>query len=174
MASDAPIYEAYRNGKLNWADFNRARSEYQNAQSEDGERFNTKQRAFMQEIAAPAITKSNPLMGQKDENGDLQMYHLHMDILDKKVEMRKAGKNPNDMFNPSSQDYIGKDLSQYKTSLQQSLQTKTRNLGGAPVPGIPIPPEQSGLREGERVREVIDGKPTGRILTRRGNQLVPE
>jgi hypothetical protein len=129
------IYDAYKptadnpNGSLTRADFNFLRNEYANMKTPEGEALNAQKKRFFDGVKAQ-ITKSNPIMGTHDPDGDQQLYRFQWDVTRKVDEYRKAGKDWHDLFDPSKPDYLGKPeaLQNYLTPLDQSIASKVRGI----------------------------------------------
>jgi hypothetical protein len=84
------------------------------------------------------ITASKPRTADMDVAIDLQLQRLAVDMQNKIDDYRKAGKNPNDLFDRSKPDCLGKP--EIIASCQPTLHDRFRALGGVWLPN-PRPPQ---------------------------------
>ncbi len=137
------IYDSMR--LLNRSDFEFVKKEFDGIRTPGGEKLMHRKGDFVKAIA-PAIDKSNPLMGKIDQSGKAQLYAFEWALDQKIEEYRKAGKNPADLLDPSKPDFMGKPetIAPYQKTMQQSIQTireQVRGITGqAPAATAPIPP----------------------------------
>ncbi len=91
------------------------------------------------DIAKGKLTKSNPLLGKVDPEGDIQYQKFLVGFLNEYGTQRKAGKTPQQLLSPESPDYLGKNIDQYQRSSQQIIRdlvksgNKNTNANVAPV-----------------------------------------
>jgi hypothetical protein len=125
-----PIYDAYGQHKLTRPDFEFLQNQFTNFRGQDGQKLAEAEREFLTGMKS-SITKSNPLMGNLDREGDQQFYRFQWDLHHREDDYRKAGKNPFDLMDPGKPDYFGKPetMRGYTTTLQQSSQHITDALG---------------------------------------------
>jgi hypothetical protein len=141
VGSMTPIIDAYTQGKLRREDFTFLQNQFTNYRNPDGEKLAATERSFVEGMKS-SITKSNPLMGQLDREGDQKLYEFNWNIQQKIAQYRKAGKDPFDLFDPSKSDYLGSPeaLKKYTTSLAESSQHIAQSLSGQTGVAVPIPP----------------------------------
>src|SRR5258708_39033446 len=107
IASLDRIYDAYISGKLGKDDFNFVRKEFFAKQTPADAPLLAHKQAFLQAVA-PAIDRSDPLIGEVDQLGRSKMNLLERDIDRKAGQYIKSGKDPIDLLDRSKPDYIGK------------------------------------------------------------------
>jgi hypothetical protein len=133
-----PVYEAFEKGELNKADLKFVREEFVNMRTPEGARLGDQQEEFIKSVK-PLIDKSNPMLGKLDASGPQQVYNFTMALRKKVDEYRKAGKDPQDLMDPSKPDYMGSPgaLVPYQKTLAQSMEDTVRSM--RPGPAIPPP-----------------------------------
>lgn len=155
-----PIYDAFNQGRLTKEDFGFLQKQFTDFRGDDGQKLLTTENEFIKGMQS-SITKSNPLMGQLDKEGDGQFYKFHWMVDHKIDEYRKAGKNPFDLFDPSKPEYLGSPsaLRPYMTPLQQSMENISQGLlGNAPAPAAPAaaaPPSVAMRKPGESMTDWV-------------------
>ena len=127
IASLDQIYGAYISGKLGKDDFNFVRKEFFAKQTPADAPLLAHKQAFLKAVA-PAIDRSDPLIGEVDQLGRSKMYLLERDIDRKAGQYNKDGKDPLDLFDRSKPDYVGKpeSLERYRTTVTEALEENTR------------------------------------------------
>lgn len=129
-----PLYDAAIGGKLNKGDFDFVKKEFDQIRTPGGEVFAKRRTDLIKQIQ-PFITKSNPLLGKLDPEGDGQLYNFEW-ALDQKIDQyRKEGKNPQDLLDPTKPDFVGKPefLTQFQTAMQQSAKAAAGSINKTPV-----------------------------------------
>jgi hypothetical protein len=136
IASLDQIYDAYIGGKLSKDDFNFVRKEFFAKQTSADAPLLAHKQAFLKSVA-PAIDRSDPLIGEIDQLGRTKMYLLERDIDRKIGQYLQDGKDPLDLFDRSKPDYVGKpeSLERYRTTVQEALEENARRLPSTPVSG---------------------------------------
>ncbi len=132
IASLGQIYDAYIGGKLSKDDFNFVRKEFFAKQTPADAPLLAHKQAFLKAVA-PAIDRSDPLIGEVDQLGRSKMYLLERDIDRKVGQYIKDGKDPLDLFDRSKPDYIGKpeSLERYRTTVPEALEENARQRSTA-------------------------------------------
>ena len=135
-----PIVDAYTQGKLTREDFSFLQTQFNNVRAPDGDKLASVERDFLKGMQS-SITKSNPLMGQLDREGDRKLYEFNWMVSQRVAQARREGKNPFDLFDPAKPDYLGKPeaLRPYQTTTQQSSQSIADALSQQGT-AVPIPP----------------------------------
>jgi hypothetical protein len=142
IASLGQIYDAYIGGKLSKDDFNFVRKEFFAKQTPADAPLLAQKQAFLKGVA-PAIDRSDPLIGEIDQLGRAKMYLLERDIDRKIGQSIKDGKDPLDLFDRSKPDYVGKpeSLERYRTTVPEALEENARQrsttVSGASAPPVP-------------------------------------
>jgi hypothetical protein len=125
-----PIYAAYVHSRLGKDDLNFVRKEFSQKQTPDGETLLARKQAFLKTVE-PLIDLSDTTVDKIDQNGRTQMYLLERDLDQKIDQLRKDGRNPVDLFDPSKPDFVGssKALLPYtQDALWKSLQDQLQEL----------------------------------------------
>lgn len=145
IGDTAPIDAAYGQGKLTREDYDFAMSKWDNLRAPDGTKLADVEREFVKGMQS-SITKSNPLMGQLDHEGDQKFYQFNWAVNHAVGQYRKDGKNPFDLFDPAKPDYLGtpEAIRPYATSMQQSAAHMPDVLGLS----VPAPTAQPGAPSG--------------------------
>ena len=127
-------------GKLSLEDVRRLRDEISGNQTADGA-AEAELKKGMLDIAKSTLTKSNPLIGLQDPQGDTQLQRFTTYFLNEYKTQRKAGKTPQQLLDPGSPDYLGKRLSAYARSPQQIMNDMVNGLNAG---GTAQQPTQAG------------------------------
>jgi hypothetical protein len=142
IASLSQIYDAYIGGKLSKDDFNFVRKEFFAKQTPADAPLLAHKQGFLKGVA-PAIDRSDPLIGEIDQLGRARMYLLERDIDRKIGQYIKDGKDPLDLFDRSKPDYVGKpeSLERYRTTVPEALEENARQrsttASGASAQSVP-------------------------------------
>lgn len=122
ITDEGQIYPLMRS--MNRTDFDYVRKTLNDIRAPGGEAFAKEEDRFFKDLG-PFIDKSNPIAGSMDPVGKGRLYEYHRWVDQKKDELKKAGKNPNDLFDPASPLFVGKPeiISYYQPTLQQSNQS---------------------------------------------------
>lgn len=150
------ITDVFNAGNLSKADYNFALKQFNSAQSAEGQNLSKVTGDFLAGVK-PLIDRSNPLMGRIDQTGHQKFYEFQRYVAHQIDAYREAGKNPWNLLDPDSPDYLGKpgSIARFQTSTQQSAANITSsvlgNAGEAPaVPGAPAPAQGGELPEAPR------------------------
>ena len=103
----APIYTAYQRGQLSFSDMQNLRKEVTDARTPEGSVFGREKAEFMKRIE-PQITKPGPFGIYADPTTPEQFYRFGQDVEAMIQQYRKEQKNPRTLFDPRSQDYVGR------------------------------------------------------------------
>ena len=113
--------------KLSFEDLNRLRGEMQGKRTQAGS-VESELKKKMMDVAAARLTKSNPMMGIKDPDGEEQMLKFSAFFFQEFEDQRKQGKSALQLLSPDSPDYLGKYIGQYARTPEQIIQGMTRNM----------------------------------------------
>lgn len=115
--------------------------------------------------ARSALTRTNPLLGQKDPTGDANMSAYLSELYQKHDQLKSQGKTRDQMFNPASPDYLGNMYLKYQKSPQQLISEQASQLMrmANPTAANPTPPSQPPPAGSIRVQS-----PDGRIGNYKG------
>jgi hypothetical protein len=160
------LYDAYIAGKLSRDDFNFVRKEFLGEQTPARASLLAHKQAFLKSVA-PALDRSDPLIGEIDQLSRSKMYLLERDIDQKIDRYIKDGKDPLDLFDRSRPDYVGKpeSLERYQTTVREALEENARQFRSTAVPGATAAPQP--------VPQRLDGETPSEYL-KRTNAALPE
>jgi hypothetical protein len=160
------LYDAYVAGKLSRDDFNFVRKELLAERTPAPASLLAHKQAFLKSVA-PALDRSDPLIGEIDQLGRSKMYLLERDIDQKIDRYIKDGKDPLDLFDRSRPDYVGKpeSLERYQTTAREALEENARQLHSRAVSGATLAPPSIPRR--------LDGETPSEYL-RRTNAALPD
>ena len=123
-----------KKGQVSFEDMNRLRKEFTDARTEAGGKL-AERRKIVLDGFKPQIDKSNPLQGKLDPTGSAKFAEFQVFARDQEEKFRQtAGKDPHDLYRPSSPDFIGNHVPAYYTSMQDSLITARRRITGDAKP----------------------------------------
>lgn len=120
---------SYLGRGLSFTDLNRLRGEIQGRKTQSGA-IEAELKKNVSNIAKSVLTKSDPVTGLKDPEGDTQYQRFMNYFLTEYDRLRKEGKSPQELLNPDSKDYIGVAVRDYAKSPQQILEAIGRRIQG--------------------------------------------
>lgn len=140
----APIYDAFLRGKITPETRRDLVKELTDARSPEGQKIGEVKEEFLK-YRMSSITKSNQLLGKMDQQGDVKFGDFRAMVRQKIDDYQRDKKDPFDLFNPTKPDFLGKPeiISQYQTSMQQSMNTISKKLmkETGKLPEV-LPPDQ--------------------------------
>lgn len=140
LTTNEEIYKAKIAGKLDNTSFKFLQEEFNNARTPEGARLTARADDFLKAVK-PQIDKAN-FLGRTDPSSAEGFYRLQVDLASKMAEFKKQGKNPYDLLDPSSPEYMGgpAKLAPYQKTLQQSMETIAAKIktGAANPPAGPV------------------------------------
>lgn len=101
---------------------NALRNEVAGKKTEAGQIESDLKKNFVEGVKGQ-LTKTNPLLGMRDPDGDEQYQGFLSTFLPAYDAQRKAGKTPTDLLNPSSPDYMGKMAKTFNRTPEQIMQS---------------------------------------------------
>lgn len=131
IVDDAPLNQAFADGKLTHTDLMALRQEVFGSRTPEGKARAQLEQNFLKSVK-DKLTKSDPLLGVKDPEGDEHYAQFYSDYLGKRNAALKSGKSIQDLTTPSSPDYLAKDLSAYQRTPEDILKSQ---LGSQNAPG---------------------------------------
>lgn len=87
------------------------------------------------EIAKGALTKSNPMLGIRDSEGDAQMQKFMSYFLTEFSTQRKNGKSAKELLDPDSPSYLGKEIRRFTRTPTQIINDMVKNANPKPAEG---------------------------------------
>ncbi len=139
MADNTAIYKAYGADKLTNADFNFLQTEFANARTPDGQRLNAARKLFMDRYSK-LIDGAMTDTGTPSLLGTQRLYAFEMDAQRAEADLRKQGKDPSLVYDPSSEYFFGspEKIAAYHVSLQEAQRydttMKAMDKTNAPAP----------------------------------------
>jgi hypothetical protein len=135
--------------KVTFEDLNKLRGEFQGRKTTEGQ-IEAELKKNVIKMAESSLTRTNPLMGIRDPQGDEQMQKFLTYFLTEFENQKKKGKNARDLLDPGSPDYLGKSVAQFARSPQQIMKdmakmaTSSSTDGGLQsTPGVSPSPDAS-------------------------------
>jgi hypothetical protein len=115
MQSADEIWSYFGKG-LSEADAFRLERRFLDSRNENGQRWSQAENEFIKNIR-PMLDKST--MNSLDVGGGERIQRFSVFMRDKADEMRKANKDPYELFRPDSPEYLGKFIPQFQTGAQR-------------------------------------------------------
>lgn len=144
IEDSAPIYEAYDDGRLSTRDFNFLQRELQATNTPEGRALRATRNDFFKRYAI----QIDPTMGVGGLEGE-KMYQAEQDARRLEGDLRKAGKDPNLVYQPGSEYFFGRpeNLQKYRPTMQEKTEYDARQkelrtrqgTTAAPIPTAPSP-----------------------------------
>lgn len=136
LTDNTAIYEAYGNGKLSRADFNFLNNEFTQMKTPQGEALGRDRTEFFKKYAGAVDGAMD--YGGHSALGSQRMYAFEMDARRQEEDLRKQGKDPHQLYDPSSPNFIGNQVPKYQTTLTESMQwnkeiSEQKKKGAAPA-----------------------------------------
>ena len=122
LVDENELNQYFGNG-LSATDLNRLRDEMMGKNTDEG-----RQEAFLKKQALNTVkgflTKSNPLTGNRDIEGDENYLQFTTLFLDEYKKQRKDGVSALELLSPESPKYLGKLANQFKKSPQEVMRQR--------------------------------------------------
>lgn len=133
LNDDGPINEAFANGQLTHADHMGLLQEWQNKKTEAGEAESALKSNFLKS-AEHQLVKANPSLGIADPDGETHFQRFLADFYKSYAAGRKSGKTPQQMLNPDSPDYLGKNMRLYMRTPQEIIESQLGSASSSNAP----------------------------------------
>ena len=124
----ADVYEARTEGKLSDKDFQFYKGAVNDAQKDPQKVEQYKRLDDFFKGYKSTITKTNPFLKSYDAPGDQRYYQFQVDKREQLVQGLEAGKSVNDMLDPTSKDFIGRDVGKYTYTKEQGRELMMENI----------------------------------------------
>jgi hypothetical protein len=119
-------------------------------------------------------------MGGHSALGSQRMYQFEMDARRQETDLRKSGQDPHSLYDPSSPNFLGKQVAKYHVSFQEAQQFEKQVQGERKAlqpTGTPPPVKQSAAPAAKEPvvvsKEQYDALPSGSNFTdRTGKKFV--
>lgn len=135
-----PIYEAVRAGRMNTDDANRMLSVLANQKDENGRTIGQKLGSLSATVGR-ALSQDPQFTAQPALVAQIQL-DFQARVQKRADDLRKAGKDPTEIFNPDSKEYVGR-----KEFIQGSIDAARSNATAA---GQGVTPGQEMITDGRR------------------------
>jgi hypothetical protein len=99
------------------------------------------------------ITKANPLLGIKDQDGDENYTRFLLAAKDFIEAKKKEGKTNQQIFDPDSPDYVGRIAKQFVKTRSELIKSQTQSLRNE-APKKELPPEMK-IKQGEKASDYL-------------------
>ena len=123
---------------LDFAGLSRLRNEIDGRTSPEGRRVSDMKRTVLN-VGKANLVKANPMTGFSDPLGQEQYLKFQASVEDNYQAGRSAGKSHEQLLNPDSPDYVGKNLNLFKKSPQEVIRAQAASLRATPPSGTPSP-----------------------------------
>jgi hypothetical protein len=138
-AWEARLKDPGTEGSLSEKDFNQFRAELVARKTPEGAALEKDRSAFFKNYAQSIVGRDyDPVIGSP------KLYAAEMDARRMEADLRKQGKDPHTLYDPSSPDFFGKRVGKYSGSMQVDLAVRAETPGAKredAMPAIP-PPDQ--------------------------------
>lgn len=158
---DEKDLNSYVGKGIGFEELNRLRGEFQGRYTSEGKEIQ-QARASILKAARSKLTKSNPMVGISDPDGDANYAAYVIKFNEDLSKGRQAGKPLKDLLDPNSKDYIGASLSSFVKTPQQMVQSQ---LNAMKLKTSPIP-EQTGSPPASTGPKKKDGETPAEFLRR--------
>lgn len=126
LTDQGAIYDAYTKGQLTHGALDELRTELSGSKTEEGQQQIALKKNFLK-IAEDKLTKTNPMLGIKDPDGD-EVFQSFQSAFYKQYNAGiKQGKTPQALLSPDSPDYLGKMLPSYARSPEDIMRSAYSN-----------------------------------------------
>lgn len=112
---------------LNMESLNQLRAEIQGKRTIDGG-IESDLKKGVADIARSTLTRSNPLTGFRDPRGDERYQRFMNYFLKEYSDQRKKGKTPQELLDPDSPGYLGKQISKFAPKGNEVMQDLINGL----------------------------------------------
>lgn len=149
----AVLYDQYTKGNLTHSALTELTEELNGGKSEKGQQLQAMKNNFIT-MAKDKLTKTNPMLGLKDPDGDEVYQKFYSDFTTQYNAGIKAGKTPQQLLTPGNPDYLGGIIQTYQRSPQDIVKSMT-----APVSSNA---PSSTTTQSASSTTTLDGQGTGR------------
>lgn len=136
ITNDSQLNQYFVNGQLSLEDLQKLRNEVQGQNTAAGS-DESKLKTGVLEVAKNSLTTSNPLLGIRDPVGEENLQRFTSWFLEEYAKQRTAGKSAQQLLNPQSPDYLGRQISAYVRTPQEIMQDTIQSATGAPATSAP-------------------------------------
>lgn len=133
IRTEREVEMAYIRRQISREDLNWLRAEVQGKHTSEGQAIAQQKKSIL-DIAKSRLTKSNPLIGLKDPEGDA-LYAKYLAEFNKDYSSARAeGKTNDQLLNQDSPDFLGKKLDKYNRSANDIMKSISRSVSPSPIP----------------------------------------
>lgn len=159
-------------GSLSKADYDDAMKNLSDLKTPEGMALTSERNEFIKRYSV-VIGGKDYEFGLKTAQGETAIYQLEKDARRQEAMLKAKGQDPHSLYEPSSPNFIGKNISKYQVSMQQQLQPPTakesgvgdiisidrQNTNFAPPPDWKYSPSRNQYRDPDGKIYDINGKP---------------
>jgi hypothetical protein len=129
-----PIYKLHEQGKISFLELGQLNKEFSEARTPDGQRLGETKNKLIHAMT-PQMDHSNPLMGKLDRTGPANVYQYEQMVNRKIEEFRKEGKDVYQLFDPNSNEYLGKPerIAPFQKHMMESIRDFSESMRTAPT-----------------------------------------
>jgi hypothetical protein len=147
-----PVRQAFVNQEITKASYDFLEKQINDSKTVEGESLQ-KEKKRLFEMYKHSITKSNPLMGTFDDEGDIQFGRFER-LVDQAVDQaKKENRNPHDLFDDTKPTYLGLQTRRFQKSLQDSASGIANKLKPNPEYQPPPGTDSSRRKPGETAKQ---------------------
>jgi hypothetical protein len=141
ISNPGQLYPLVDNGTISYTDQQRLNKEITDANTPEGNPFLKQTNNAKQTARKMLIGSMSPIAIQYPDVAEESAFRFSSYLDDKIDAMRKAGKDPHDLYNPSSPDYVlnPSRVASFMPNEQQMADLKAGNNGGISFNGFTFP-----------------------------------
>lgn len=154
LTTVTPIIEATTGQKITTSEMKLLRDEFDKARTDEGQTLGSDRTVILKSFQS-SITHSNPLLGKLDHEGDVLYGQFMRFAIEEEARLRRERKNPHDLYNEKSPEYIGNHLPRFQKKIDESMRDIGQSLKrqpkttGTPPRKLGESPEQYDKRMGQ-------------------------
>lgn len=122
---DARLTDAGKPGSMTATDFDRMRKEIEDRKTPEGLALQQDRADFFKRFERTIDPEMNDF-GIHSALGDQKRYQAERDARQLEAQLKAAGKNAHSLYDPSSPDYLGKQITKYRPTLQEIADFKAQ------------------------------------------------
>jgi hypothetical protein len=146
------LYDALGKDEIDYPRFKQVQQELVDLKTPEGESLGRQRADFMRQYSE--VVNPRDSMGLKHESGYARNYNLEFYARQREQELRTSGKDPHELYNPNSPDFLGKTSAARPPSAYQLQQEAAERLRNEAEARQKIERERKGLETPERPKEV--------------------
>lgn len=142
LTSTADIYKAAAQRKLTSTAVKQLVDDFTKARTDEGATIIQQRKQFL-DGQKSSITHANPMMGRQDQEGDMLFANFSHYVAKQEALAMKENRDPSDLYDPTSEFYLGKKTAPYLKTMKDSIRSMASNLRRERVGSEPVVPAPS-------------------------------